>query len=513
MIDSLPLLTLCWLVPALGALVVLLAANRPNAKIIALGATIVELLLCLLIWQRFDPSQSGFQLVEDHAWIPGLNIRYQLGVDGISVGFLPMTALISLMALLANWQCLQRLNRLQLALLLLLESITIGVFCAVDLALFFLFWELTLPPLFFLIGLWGIGAHRRYAAMKYTLYMLFGGVPILFAIVMLALAHGAQHGGELSFSLPVLLNTPLAEASQNWVFGLLLLGFAVKAPLVPLHNWLPTTAMEASPAITALLLSLKLGVYGILRFAIPLAPSAAQHHRWLLALLGAITLVYAAMIALRQSNLRRMLAYAGISHVGMVVVAISVFNLQGLQGALLQLLNFTVIAGSLMLLVGMVQQRLGSSELVHWGGLAKTMPRWTTLFFLFALASIGVPGSNGFVAEFLMLLGVLQVYPALALLALFAAVLAAAYMLNFVRHGLFGPIKQPAVAKLVDLRPRELALLIVPALLVLLLGLMPQWLLSAQEATLKTWLLRVHSPATLITDARPAARIAASDPP
>ena len=504
MIEPFPLLSLCLIWPLLGALLLAFIENPVGAKRWALSVAGLEVGFCLLVIRAFNPNYSGFQLQEDYLWITSLNVHYQLGVDGISVLFLPMTAWVTLMALLAGWNSIQSLSRFHLALLLALESITIGVFTALDLTLFFLFWELTLPPLFFLIGLWGIGAERRYAAMKYTLYMLFGGVPLLFGMILLALNHAELAGGaipqDLSFSLPVLLQTPLAHDAQNLIFFLLLAGFAVKAPLIPFHTWLPTAAMEAPAQITALLTALKLGVYGIVRFAIPLAPTAATEHRWLLAILGSITLVYAGLIALQQTNLRRLLAYSSISHVGLVLVGIATFSLQGLQGAMMQLLNFTLVASSLMLIAGMIQQRLGSTELIHLGGLAKPMPRLTVLFFVFALSSIGVPLTNGFPAELLILLGILQSFPALALVALFIAVISAAYVMGFVRRGLFGPVGYPAVAGLQDLRRRELCILALPALLVLWLGLYPQWLLSQQESALVLWLQRLHQPATWVAD-------------
>ncbi|OQW76046.1 MAG: oxidoreductase [Proteobacteria bacterium ST_bin11] len=504
MSDSLPLLSLCLAWPLLGALSLAFIQNNQLAKRWALLVASLELLLSVAVAWVFDAERGEFQLLEDYPWIPSLNIHYQLGVDGISILFLPVTALLTLMALLASWNSVQHLNRFQLALMLGLESVTIGVFTALDLALFFLFWELTLPPIFFLIGLWGIGAERRQAAMKYTLYMLFGGVPLLFGIILLAINHAHHTGGaipeDLAFGLPVLLNTPVPESAQGLIFLLLVLGFAVKAPLLPLHTWLPTAAIEAPTFLSALLVGLKLGVYGIIRFAIPLAPQAALEHRWLLAIFGGVTLIYGALIALQQTNLRRLLAYSSISHVGLVIVGVATFNLQGLQGAVLQLVNFGIVAGSLMLIAGMIQQRLGSTELIHLGGLATPMPRLTVLFFILALASIGVPGTCGFPAELLMLLGTLQAYPALTMVALFGAILGAAYLLGFVRKAFFGPVVHDSVAKAQDLRPRELVLLVVPVLLVLMIGLNPQWLLSWQEASLQSWWQRLGPVVSVIIE-------------
>lgn len=505
MSEHFPLLSLCLGWPLLGSLLLVLLKNLVWAKRLALLVATIELLLCLWVLQGFNPEYAGFQWQEDYPWIPGLNIHYQLGVDGISIMFLPLTAWITLTALLSGWNSVRNLNRFHLALLLILESITLGVFTALDLTLFFLFWELTLPPMFFLIGLWGAGPERRYAAMKYTLYMLFGGVPLLFAIILLAMNHATMTGGtlpqDLNFSLPVLLNTPIPTEMQAIIFGLLFLGFAVKAPLIPFHTWLPTVAMEAPAQLTAILVGLKLGLYGIIRFAIPLVPTVAMQHRWLLAIIGTVTLVYAALIALRQTNLRRLLAYASISHVGLVLVSLVSFDLPGIQGAVMQLVNFGLIASSLMLIAGMIQQRLGSTDLIHLGGLAKPMPRMATLFFLFALSSIGVPLTNGFPAEILMFIGILQSFPALALVTLFTAVIAAAYVLGFVRRAWFGPVVHKAVADAQDLLPREIGMLVLPALLALALGLYPAWLLSCQENSLNAWLGHLHQSKLTIVQA------------
>lgn len=489
------LLSLSIFLPLAGALLVIGIGKQRLAMAIGLAVACLELLLTLAVLWQFNPEDSGFQLLEQYPWMPSLNAEFFLGVDGISVLFLPMTALLTLLAIIASWYAVVSFNRLHLALLLLLEAMTIGVFSALDMLLFLVFWQLTLPPIFFLIGLWGVGAKRRHAAIKYTLFMLFGGVPLLFAIVLLAINHANQINGslpqDLSFSLPILLQTALPDNLQNLIFLLLLLGFAVKAPLVPLHSWLPSTALEAPTQLVALLLGLKLGIYGIIRFAMPLAPSAAVEFNWLLGILGAITLMYGALIALQQTNLRRLLAFASISHAGLVVIGIAALNMQGIQGAIFQLLNFTIIAGSLMLIAGFFHQRLGSTELQHLGGLAKTMPRLTAFFFLFVAASIGIPGSNGFPAELLLVLGALLGHPSLGITALAGAVLAAAYMLSYSRRAFFGPITCPANQQAMDLLPREIALLTIPALLVLVLGLWPNGVLGINKISTEAWLARL----------------------
>lgn len=493
-----PIISVMLALPLLGALVVGFACHDRLAKIIALLFAGVELLLTLVVLLLFNVEQGNqFQLLERYDWMPRMHIEYLVGIDGIAVLFLPLSALLTLLSIAASWNSINHLPRFHFALLLALESVTLGIFCALDMVLFFLFWELTLPPLFFLISLWGIGAQRRNAAMKYTLFMLFGGVPLLFAILILAINHATNVGGaipqDLVFSLPKLLETPLPESLQSVVFLLLLLGFAVKAPLFPLHTWLPTAAMEGPTHIIALLTGLKLGVFGLLRFALPLAPVATVDYSWILSILGAITLLYGALIALQQTNLRRLLAFASISHVGLVIIGIASLTLQGLQGALLQLFNFSVVASSLMLIAGFIQQRLGSTEVTHLGGLAQVMPRLTCIYFLFTLASMGMPGTSGFPAELLLLLSALLINPALGLVALIGAILGAAYMFIFTRRVFFGPIVREPVAQAQDLRLRELLLLCVPALLVLSVGIFPNSIFKITQVSAEAWVQRFHA--------------------
>jgi NADH-quinone oxidoreductase subunit M len=490
-----PLLSLLIIWPLVGAVATGFAGNRDRAKKIAVFIAVVELLGSLFAVYWFNADEGGeFQLVEHYAWMPRLNIQYMLGIDGISVLFLPMSAFVTLMALIASWNSVQQMAAFHYALLLALQGITIGVFTALDMVLFFMFWELTLPPIFFLIGLWGIGPHRRMAATKYTLFMLFGGAALLIAIVILALNAAPHIQGidtQLVFSLPQLLKQPLPDKLQGAVFLLLLLAFAVKTPLIPFHTWMPTVTMEGPPQMSALLTGLKLGAYGIIRFTMPLAPSAAVEYSWILGVIGAITLVYGALIALYQTNLRRLLAYASISHVGLVIVGIASLNMQGIQGALLQLFNFTIVASSLMLIAGFIQHRLGSTECVHLGGLAKVMPKLTCFYFIFALASIAVPGTSGFPAELLLIISALVAHPSLGIAALAAAVLSAAYMLDFTRKAFFGPIIHQTVSHCQDLRRRELLLLCAPALLVIIFGIFPNLILHTHQKTVDTWLSRI----------------------
>ncbi|MEO8768384.1 MAG: NADH-quinone oxidoreductase subunit M [Nitrosospira sp.] len=493
--QNVPILSIVIALPVLGAIAIGAIQSIGLAKRVALLIAGLELIATLVVVQWFDSANGDFQLVERHAWIPSLNIDFLIGIDGISVLFLPMSALLTLVVIIASWNSVQHLTRFHFALLLIMEGGTMGVFVALDMMLFFLFWELILPPIFFLIGLWGAGPQRRGAAMKYMLYMLFSGVPLLFALIMLGVNHAMQTGGsiphDLSFSFPVLLKTHISNDLQVIIFLLLLTGFAVKAPLAPFHTWLPTTAVEGPTQLTALLIGLKLGAFGILRFAMPLTPHASVEYAWILGIFGAVTFIYAAMIALQQTNLRRLLAYASISHVGLVIVGIAALNMQGIQGAIFQLLNFSMIASCLMLIAGFIQHRIGSTEIIHLGGLAKVMPRLTSFFFLFAIASMGIPGTSGFPAELLLIIGALNAHPGLGVAALLGAILGAAYMLSFMRRTFFGPVVNTRLSQIQDLRAREFGLLCIPALLVLFFGFFPDLVLDINKIAAESWLSRL----------------------
>ena len=491
-LEGLPLISLLILSLPLGALLIWLTPDSRHTRWIALGTALFDLLLALIILYRFDPDQAGFQMVERLDWIPSLNIHYQVGVDGFSVLFLPMTVLLFIGVVFASWNSVRTMPRLYFSLLLLLESTTLGIFCALDTMLFFLFWELTLLPLYFLISLWGIGPNRRYAAVKYTLFMLAGGVPLLFGFILLAFNQaevaGAALPAGLVFDYQVLLSRPLPVEMQTLVFILLLAGFAFKIPVFPLHTWLPVVAMEGPATIAALMTGLKLGAYGLIRFVVPMAPAAAQEFHWLLAGLGVTGILYGAILALTQTNLRRMLAYSSISHVGLVLLGIASFNMQGIQGAIFHLLNFTLIAGGIFLLIGFLHHRIGSSDIASLGGVVQTMPLLTAFFFLFGLASMGVPGTNGFPAEFLILVSALSTHTGAGLAALFGVVLGAGYFLRIYRRAFLGPVTSPVVGDALDLRRRELLVVLAMAMLILFAGLYPDAVLEITRLSSEQWI-------------------------
>lgn len=498
LIGDLPLISLLLTTLPVGAALIWLVPRPGWARAIALGTTLTDLVLALAAVALFDRSDPGFQLVEDRAWIPTLQIHYTVGVDGISVLFLPLAVLLFVGVVLASWTKTRTMPRLYFSLVLLLEAATLGIFCALDTMLFFLFWELSLIPIYFLVSLWGVGPRRREAAVQYTLYMLLGGVPLLFAFVLLALNHaelaGAALPGGLSFDYRTLIETPLPDGLELTVFLLLLFGFAFKTPVFPLHTWLPSVATDGPASVAALMTGLKLGAYGLIRFLVPLAPEAARDYGWLLAGLGVVGVLYGALAALAQTNLRRMLAFSSMGHVGLVVLGIGTLTQQGVQGAVFQLLNFTVVAGGLFLLLGFVHHRTGTVDLAGLGGAARTMPLLASAFLILSLAAIGLPGTGGFPAELLLLVSAISTYPGAGLAALAGVVIGAGYVLGAYRRAFFGPVTSTVVAAAVDLRPRERLVALVLVLLVLVPGLYPRLVLDFTQAASSAWVARVNPP-------------------
>ncbi|MEO5346662.1 MAG: NADH-quinone oxidoreductase subunit M [Magnetococcus sp. YQC-9] len=486
--TPLPLLTLLIGMPILGALLAWLAPDGRWARAIALAIGVEELVIALMATGNVDPHQAGFQLIERHAWIPTLHADYLVGVDGLSVLLLPASALLFLATLIASWNMTHRvMPRLYFALLLLLEGVTMGIFCALDTLLFFLFWELSLIPLHFLIAFWGTGPNRRHAAVKYTLFMLAGGAALLFGLLIVSLAHP----GSFGFDLTRLLEHPLPKSVQWPLFFLLLIGFGVKVPIVPLHVWLPIVAMEGPVAIAAIMTGLKLGAYGLLRFLIPLTPEVARELHWLLAGLAVISIVYGALSAMAQSNLRRMLAFSSISHVGLLLLGLSTLTLQGVQGAVSQLINFSLTSGGLYLLAGFLYARVGSLDRIHLGGLVRPLPVASGLFLLLGLAGMGMPLTSGFPGELLLLTSALKTHVGSGLAALGGVILGAGYFLGFYRQAFLGPLGANVPESLPELLTREKLVLYSFAALIIVLGLYPDLLLETTRASATLWVERI----------------------
>ena len=478
---SAPLLSFLIFLPVAGALAVWLLPARLARGLTAL-VMLAVLALASAVMLAFEPSGPRFQLVERALWVASLDVHYQVGVDGLSVLFLPATALLFLGSLVACWNTVREAARLHYCLLLLLQGATLGIFCALDTVLFFVFWELTLLPIYLLLARWGATAGSARAAARYFLIMLAGGVPLLLAFVLLA---GSQPAA--GFDLPALLAAPLARPLQYAVFLLFLVGFGVKVPLVPLHTWLPEFALAAPGSLTALLVGLKLGAYGLVRFAVPLAPEAAQDLHWLLAGLGTLTLLYGAVGILAQSNLRVGLAYASICHVGLAVLGLASFSAQGVQGAVSLLLSFSVATGGALLLLEFLRQRTGSTDIHSLGGAAKTMPLLASGFLICGLAGVGMPGTSSFPGEFLLILAALHSHTGAGMAALFGLAIAAAGFLALYRKAFFGPVVRSEVRDAEDLRPREWAVLVILIFLVGAIGLYPQPWLEVVRPAAEAW--------------------------
>ncbi|MEY2631812.1 MAG: hypothetical protein RIR00_466 [Pseudomonadota bacterium] len=480
--SSLPLLSLLLALPALAGLALPWLSGRWPRRL-ALAAALLALALALWAVARFDPLRPGFQLLEQRLWWPGIGVQYLVGVDGLSLLFLPATALLFLVVIFATPVAR---SGLYYSLLLWLEAATLGVFCALDGVLFFVCWELTVPPLYFLIALWGDGPSRRAVAARYFSLMLAGGVPLLFALVALATQAGGGEG--FNFALPYWLQHPPGYRWQIVIFLLLIVGFGVKVPFLPFHTWLPGVALQGPPAIAALLVGLKLGVFGLLRWTFPLLPEAAKLLHWLPAGLGTLAILYGAVAAVAQSNLRSMLAYWSLSHVGLAVLALSSLNEQGVIGATWLLLNFVPTAAGLFLLLDALLLRSGSLDVSRLGGVTRTMPLLSALFLLFGLAAMGMPGTTGFPGEFAALLGAIRIHAGAAMGALFGAVVGAAAFLHPYRQAFFGPATRPAVLQAPDLNGAERLWALALALLVLGFGLFPTPLLRILQPAAAAWL-------------------------
>ena len=462
-----PLLSLLIALPLGTALGLWVFPARWARKLTVL-AMLGVLGLSTLVFLLYDPDGAQFQFVERRLWIDTLKVQYLLAIDGLSVLFLASTALLFLGAWLVNGQRSQTTTRMDYSLLLCFEAATLGIFCALDTVLFFVFWEASLIPIYLLLSRWGLNQEADKVATRYVLLMLAGGIPILLAIVALASAHP-----DVGFDVIALLTTEIAPSTQKTIFFLFLLGFALKVPLVPLHSWLPQFALTAPGSLTALLVGLKLGVYGLVRLGLPLAPDVAPDLHWLLAGLGTVTLLYGAVGMLAQSNLRVGLAYASISHVGLAVLGLASFSAQGVQGCVALLLSFTVATGGGFLLLECLRQRTGSCDLADLGGAARSMPLLASGVMICGLAGVGMPGTSSFPGEYLLILATLEHHTGAGMAALFGLSIAAGGFLTLYRQAFFGPVTRSTVENAADLDLRERGLLALIILMAVGIGLYP----------------------------------------
>jgi len=475
-------LTLLILIPLIGA-VVALQVPRENARWVALATGLLELLIAAPLFWSYDPLGAPMQNEVAVPWIGDWGIYYRIGLDGISLFMVLLTALLLPLMVLGSWTYIRERENLFYAMLLALTTGVVGVFVALDLFLFYVFWEMMLIPMYFLIGIWG-GKDRIYAAVKFFLYTAVGSLLMLVAILYLFFRHQALTGSA-SFSYFDFLQLPLTVGEQGWLFAAFALAFAIKVPVFPLHTWLPAAHVQAPTAGSVVLAGvlLKMGTYGFLRFGLPLFPGAASSQTTviLFMVLGVIGIIYTAMVAAVQTNAKRLVAYTSVAHLGFAVLGIFALNLQGIQGALILMIAHGVSTPMLFFLLGMLYERTHSYEVEDFGGLAASIPIFATMLVFAALATIGLPGTSGFTSEFLVLIGTFRVQPWIAFFAASGVIFAAFYMLPMVQRTVFGGITRKANRSIPDLNRREIGILLPLILIILWLGIYPRPVLDRME--------------------------------
>jgi NADH-quinone oxidoreductase subunit M len=497
-----PILTLSWTVPLIGALLLLLVGNGDGrrdglVRWTALGVSLLTGVVTLMLWAAFDSSSAEFQFVERSEWIPAFGIEYLVGVDGISLLLVVLTGFLTPIALLSSWGSVKKKVKEFSIFILALEAAMIGVFISLDLFLFYVFWDAMLIPMYFLIGIWGYD-RRVYAAIKFMLYTMAGSVLMLVAILGLAYLHSVSIG-SYSFDIEKLSTLEIGPQAQMWFFLAFTLAFAIKVPLFPFHTWLPDAHVQAPTAGSVILAGvlLKMGTYGLLRFSFPLFPLAATYFAPALALLAVIGIVYGALVAMVQPDMKKLVAYSSVSHLGFVVLGICAMNAQGVQGAVYQMLAHGVSTGGLFLIVGMLSDRRHTRLISAFGGLKAPMPRLTAAFLIITLASIGLPGLNGFVGEFLIMVGAFRWYPAFVFVAGLGVILSAVYMLWMFQRVFFGDVVHEENAGLSDLQPREWAAILPLLVAALVMGIFPTLFLRPTEASVDKLVERVQVNQTL----------------
>ena len=470
------LLSLITFLPLIGAIVILILDGDQLKKQAAFWTTIVTFAVSLLLWFNWDNSQAGMQFVENVAWSPELGLRYHMGVDGISLFLVLLTTLLMPIVVYFSNQHVTENVGAYLVLMLLLQTAMIGVFLALDLILFFVFFEFSLIPMYFLIGQWGSG-NRIYAALKFFLYTFAGSAVMLVAILAVYFATGTFDITELQS-----MGATLSPALQTWGFIAFALAFAVKVPLFPFHTWLPDAHVQAPTAGSIILAGvlLKMGTYGYLRFAMPIFPEAAVRFGPVVATLAVIGILYGALVALVQKDVKSLVAYSSVAHLGYVMLGLVAYNQQGISGSVLQMVNHGLSTGALFLMVGMLYERRHTRLLAEFGGLWKSVPIFCGFFLVVAMSSAGLPGLNGFVGEFTILLGMYASQPFFAILGALGVILAAWYLLTAFRQVAQGPITNPAneASRLPDLTKSEIAMLLPLVLLFFIIGLFPNLFLD-----------------------------------
>jgi NADH-quinone oxidoreductase subunit M len=469
--------------PLIGALFILLLpgdsdATKRNARWIALFATLITFVLSLVAWGRFDSAQPGFQLIEERDWFSHA-ILYKLGVDGISMPFVLLTTFIMPICIVASWAPIQSRVKAYMITFLVMETLMVGVFVALDLVLFYLFFEGGLIPMFIIIGIWGHG-NRVYAAFKFFLYTFAGSVLMLLAIMAMYWTAGTT-------DITVLLKTAFPAKMQIWLWLGFFASFAVKMPMWPVHTWLPDAHVEAPTAGSVVLAAilLKMGGYGLIRFSLSMFPDASVYFTPLVFALSVIGIIYGSLVALAQESMKKLIAYSSVAHMGFVTMGIFAANTQGIQGAVYQMISHGLVSGALFLCVGVVYDRMHTYDINAYGGLVQRMPLYAVAFMLFTFANIGLPGTTGFIGEFLTLLGTFQTNNWVAFLATIGTILSACYALYLYRRVIFGVIEKPNLMGIADLTRREVATLLPLGLLTIFYGVHPQPIIDASAASIE----------------------------
>ena len=474
------ILSLVTFLPALGALGIatLNRESKGNARWIALWTTLITFALSLIIWIDFDASNPGFQFVEEAAWLGPL--KYKMGVDGISMLFVILTTFLMPLCILASWEAIQDRVKEYMIAFLLLETLMIGVFCALDLVLFYLFFEGGLIPMYIIIGVWG-GKRRVYASFKFFLYTLLGSVLMLLAMMAIYV-----HAGTTD--IPTLIETSnLPVAWQPWLWFAFFASFAVKMPMWPVHTWLPDAHVEAPTAGSVILagILLKMGGYGFLRFSVPMFPVASADLAPLVFTLSIVAIIYTSLVALAQEDMKKLIAYSSVAHMGYVTMGIFTFSQQGVDGAIFQMLSHGLVSAALFLCVGVVYDRIHTRDIAAYGGLAVRMPIYAACFMVFTMANVGLPGTSGFIGEFLTLLGAFKSNTWVAFFATTGVILSAAYALWLYRRVIFGVLDKPSLKAIADMSPREIAIMAPLVILTLLFGFYPAPILDVTAQSVK----------------------------
>lgn len=481
---DLPILTIVTFLPLVGALFILSVRGDAevvarNARHNALWTSLVTLAVSLFLPFNFEPSDPGFQFVEHAAWMPAFGIAYRMGLDGISLLFVMLCTLLVPICILASWESITVRIKEYMIAFLVMETMMIGTFCALDLVLFYLFFEGVLIPMFLIIGVWG-GPRRIYSAFKFFLFTLTGSVLMLVALIAMAVEASTT-------DITVLLGHSFPETMQTWLWLAFFAAFAVKLPMWPVHTWLPDAHVEAPTAGSVILAGvlLKFGGYGFLRFSLPMMPEASVAFTPLVYALSVVAVIYTSLVALAQDDMKKLIAYSSVAHMGFVTIGAFSMTTQGLEGAIFVMLSHGLVSAALFLVVGVVYDRMHSREIATYGGLVHRMPQYAFVFMVFMLASVALPGTSGFIGEFLVLIGVFQVNAWVAVLAATGAILGAAYMLFLYRRVVFGALTKDALKAITDLSPREVAVFAPLVVLVLWMGVYPEPFLNIMHASVE----------------------------